>query len=75
MMEISQRLDDLLTQLDLPRATLLEALVRDAIALARETAQSGQSGWPIGYFKETAGAFADDRFERPPQSEGRDNHP
>ena len=69
MTKIAQELNAVLGRLDPERAKRLESLVRDALALASEAAPNGQSAWPAGYFDETAGAFAGEKFERPPQGE------
>ena len=58
-----------LKELDPDSATKLERLVRDAMALAQPAkAKSGAvdaKGWPVGYFEETAGCFANERFDFP----------
>ena len=66
---IALELDAALRQLDPDRAKNLENLVRDALVLAAQTAPSQETaaGWPAGYFEATAGAFAGEIFERPPQ--------
>jgi len=69
MSTISSDLDQLLGQLDPETAALLERAVRDALALAerRVTAKTAtdELGYPIGYFEDTAGSFADEPLERP----------
>jgi hypothetical protein len=66
---IAQELDATLNRLDSDRAKNLENLVRDALVLAAQGAapRETESGWPAGYFEATAGAFAGEIFERPPQ--------
>jgi hypothetical protein len=41
----------------------------DALAawLEKRRAESGANGWPPGYFERTAGSFAGEPLERPPQ--------
>jgi len=49
----------------------LERLVRDAVALARQSSGASSTsavdakGWPMGYFERTAGSFANERFDVP----------
>jgi hypothetical protein len=33
----------------------------------QKSPKKGSGAWPKGYFEETAGAFANELFERPPQ--------
>jgi hypothetical protein len=70
MNRIAQELDEKLRTLDPPRAKYLESLVREALGRA-ERAELGDSGsgWPAGYFDQTAGALSGEHFERPPQGE------
>lgn len=69
MVAIAQELDLALQQLSPDRAQHLEQLVREAILLVQPQAVEPGKSWPPRYFDETAGAFADETFERPPQSE------
>jgi len=69
MTAIAKELDDLLNRLDPQRAKSLENLVRDALALAAVEPGVNGDNWPEDYFQKTAGAFAGERFERPPQGE------
>jgi hypothetical protein len=66
---IAQELDSTLSRLDPDRAKNLEQLVRDALVLAAHGTPPKElkSSWPAGYFEATAGAFAGEIFERPPQ--------
>lgn len=58
-----------LRQLDPDSATKLERLVRDAMALAEQPkakpAAVDAKGWPVGFFEETAGCFANEPFDFP----------
>jgi hypothetical protein len=71
MLTIAKELDAALRRLDPNRAKRLEDLVRDAVALAEQTApvNGPVTAWPAGYFEETAGAFAGEELQRPPQGE------
>ena len=71
MPSLSQDLEATLQGLDRHRARYLENLVRDAMALAQATLSppGADSGWPADYFDETAGALADEVFERPKQGD------
>ena len=49
-----------------------EALVREvqhylAFLVGEQRRQDSANGWPEGYFERTAGAFAKEPLERPPQ--------
>lgn len=68
MSTIAQELDKQLEKLDPETARRVEQLVRDALALASAQDRSGDT-WPEGYFAETSGALAGERFERPEQGE------
>ena len=70
MNQLAQTLDEKLRTLDPARARILESLVRDALRRAEQD-QLGDtpSGWPAGYFEQTAGALAGEEFERPPQGD------
>ena len=70
MNQLAQTLDEKLRTLDAARARKLETLVRDALRRAEQD-QLGDaaSGWPDGYFEQTAGALAGEEFERPPQGD------
>lgn len=65
MSSIAQELDRQLATMDELTAQRVERLVRDALELAKPA--SPTKGWPAGYFEETAGALAGEKFERPPQ--------
>ena len=65
MTPFAQELDDRLQALDPDTAARVEKLVRDALALAE--ARRSANGWPAGYFERTAGSFANEPLERPPQ--------
>ena len=68
MNRVVEELDRRLKQLDPATAERVERLVLDVLSLAGEPAKSPAcSQWPDGYFDETAGALADERFERPEQ--------
>ena len=58
-----------LKQLDLDSATKLERLVRDAMALVQPSkakpVEVDAKGWPVGFFEETAGCFANEPFDFP----------
>ena len=43
--------------------------VREALERAEKDETDSGSGWPEGYFEQTAGALAGEDFERPPQGE------
>ena len=71
MSTITLDLQATLKELDSDSATKLERLVRDAMALvqpARKMAADGavdKNGWPVGFFEETAGCFANEPFDFP----------
>ena len=68
MNTVAEELDRRLGQLDRATAERVEQLVLDALALAGETANRPASNpWPDGYFEQTAGVLADERFDRPQQ--------
>ena len=70
MNRIAQELDEKLRTLDPPRARYLESLVREALGRAeRDELGDSPSGWPAGYFEQTAGALSGEDFERPPQGD------
>ena len=73
MIAIAEALEEKLRNLPPQRACYLETLVRDALALVSlDSADipTTTSTWPPGYFDQTAGAFASERLERPPQGFG-----
>lgn len=67
MSSLAIELDTVLKQVDGETAALLEQAVRDALALAQRGSKSSaavdQMGYPLGYFKATAGSFADEPLE------------
>jgi len=69
MSTLTEDLEATLTKLDTGDAARLERLVRDAMALTRPSKETprevGENGWPLGYFEETAGSFADEPFDFP----------
>lgn len=66
MSSIAQELDESLRKLDPETAQRVEHLVREALALAaRAPAALDAQGYPSGYFKATAGSFANEPLERP----------
>lgn len=69
MSNVTSELEETLHQLDARSATLLERLVRDALALVRQgSSPSGSTdskGWPLKYFEQTAGSFANEPLEPP----------
>ena len=67
MTAIARELDARLRTLDPDTAAHVERLVREALALADARQTEAGRGWPPGYFEETAGAFAGEPLERPPQ--------
>jgi hypothetical protein len=64
-------LEKTLRQLDPKSASLLERLVRDALALVRQKEPDRPpktdktNGWPAGYFERTVGAFANEPLDFP----------
>ncbi len=71
MSVIALELEETLARLDSHSAAALERLVRDALDLASHqkartaTQATDANGWPVGYFEETAGSFADEPLEDP----------
>ena len=71
MSTLTSDLQATIAAIDPDSATKLERLVRDAMALVRpvgKTAVSGavdKNGWPVGFFEETAGCFANEPFDFP----------
>ena len=69
MSTLTADLQATLKQLDTDSATKLERLVRDAMALAQpskvEPGEVDAKGWPVGYFEQTAGCFANEPFDFP----------
>jgi predicted transcriptional regulator len=66
---IAEELDEKLRQLDPERAKSLVSMVRDAIEQIEKEPSHSPEGWPAGYFEQTAGALAGERFERAPQGD------
>jgi hypothetical protein len=54
-----------LEPVELPEGTRAEVKPLPQLA----SSSSGPANWPPGYFEQTAGALAGERFERPPQGE------
>lgn len=71
MSTVTLDLQATLKELDADSASKLERLVRDAMALVRpatKPAAAGavdKNGWPVGFFEETAGCFANEPFDFP----------
>ena len=70
MNTLALELAQVLSELDDRSARALERLVRDAMELARPAQANGAApvdarGWPVGYFEQTAGSFADEPFDLP----------
>jgi hypothetical protein len=69
MSNVTSELENTLHQLDARSASLLERLVRDALALVRQSGgppgSADSKGWPLGYFEQTAGSFANEPLEAP----------
>jgi len=74
MNRIAEELDAKLQSLDHERADKLARMVRDAMRAIElsppiDRMLGVDNGWPEGYFAETAGALANEPFERGPQGE------
>ena len=67
MHPVAEELERKLNELDPSRAEQLAAVVRAAIVLAGAAPLRDAKGWPLRYFEQTAGALADEPFERPDQ--------
>ena len=67
MTTIATELDDRLQRLDPAAVAHVEKLIFEALALAESRQHPSADQWPTGYFEQTAGAFADEPIERPPQ--------
>ena len=71
MSDVALELKRALDQLPPPSATLLEQLVRDVLALVRQTNPASTNdlvdamGWPIGFFERYAGCLAGDDWQPP----------
>jgi hypothetical protein len=71
MSGVTSELEQALNQMDARSATLLEQLVRDALALVRQKGlvTSGTPvdamGWPVGYFQKYVGCLAGDDWQPP----------
>lgn len=73
MNKIAAEVDAKLQSLDERHAAQLEAIIRRSIAWfeakREENRQRGvENGWPVGYFDNLEGVFANEPFERPEQS-------
>jgi hypothetical protein len=67
MTQIALKLDERLRQLDARTASHVESLVREVLALTGGKAEGTDAlGYPLGYFEATAGSFAHEPLERPP---------
>ena len=70
MNRLAQQLDEKLRALDPQRASELESRVREALQqVEQDAADDRRSGWPVGYFDDTAGKLAGEEFQRPEQGE------
>ena len=75
MSTLAIELDTIMNGIDPITAARLDRAVRDVMALAKphisgeKVARLAEKGFPPGYFDQTAGAFADLEFDRPPQGE------
>jgi len=69
MSSVNLELEQALHQLDARSATLLEQLVRNALALVGQNGRRANGvdakGWPVGYFERTAGSFAGEPLDLP----------
>jgi hypothetical protein len=70
MSTVSSELQKTLNQLDAESATLLERLVRDALALVRRKGDESAGpvdamGWPVGFFEKYAGCLTGDDWQPP----------
>ncbi len=70
MSTVALELDQTLRELDTDTACLLERAVRDELALDQRRHLAAplldDLGYPVGYFEATAGSFADEPLEPPP---------
>ena len=68
MNQLAVQLDEKLQSLGPVRAKVLESLVRAALEQSEHIDEpSNETGWPKGYFEQTAGVLAGQEFHRPPQ--------
>ena len=69
MSTLTSDLQATIAAIDPDSATKLERLVRDAMALAQPSkarpVEVDAKGWPVGFFEETAGCFANEPFDFP----------
>lgn len=69
MSTLTADLQATIAELDPDSASKLERLVRDAMALAQPSKAQpvavDAKGWPVGFFEETAGCFANEPFDFP----------
>jgi len=77
MSPVTNRLEKMLTTLDARSAAALERLVADAMDLV-STEHTGAeestdaNGWPLRYFQDVPGSFADEPIEPPHDSPPED---
>lgn len=67
MNSIAQELNLRLATLDAHTPAHVGNLVREALALVERNPVPGGKDWPAGYFEETCGDLARERFERSEQ--------
>ena len=70
MTSLAAEVDRVLNRLDPVTSELFDRAVRDAIALAERTAPAETQavdamGYPMGYFEELVGSFANEPLEEP----------
>lgn len=58
-----------LEPVDLAEGTRAEVTPLSQVASSSPDSASAPAAWPTGYFEQTAGALADEGFERPNQGE------
>ena len=72
MSSLAIELDRALSRVDRETAAQLERAVRDALALAEKQSSAAAAapdsrGYPAGYFESTAGSFANEPLDAPPE--------